>query len=489
MRLVPIAWVHIALAAVAAVALSVHGVRLFHDYERPEIPNAAFGSPDIYLITIDTLRADDTSVYGYGRGTTPNLEKFAQRSFTFDYYFANSNFTTASTSSIETGKRPWSHRVYHPGGFLRDQNQRETLAALLKQQGYYTAMISSNLWAAPFRHRTQESYDAVQYAFPKGLTGSRFRLSNIVGVNTQATLALSLFRAGVVIGQYLDVAFSGDQYPSPAEDVFERATGLLGRHHTSQPVFLWTHILPPHDPYWVPTPFRHRLVTEPVRNYEKFVVPDPERVNAGVSVQELHNAYDEMIVYADHAVGEFLDWLDRTHRLDRSIVIITSDHGELFDHDRLYHGGRDLYQGLIHVPLLIHLPGQKRGVRVDQLSQQIDLLPTVLDLIGGSVPSWAEGSSLRPALEEPRQDKRFIFSMALSPDRTFDPISKGTIAVIDNDFKFVRYLESGREQLYRYKTDRTEENNLVQAEPAVAQRMRGVLLLRLNEVNQRFSQR
>jgi len=487
-RLVPIAWLHIAIAIVAVIALAAHGVRPFRDYEHSGIPNGGSNSPDIYLITIDTLRAEDTSVYGYGRPTTPNLEKFAQRSFVFDDFFANSNFTTSSTSSFETGKLPWSHRVYHPGGFLRGRNQQETLPALLKRQGYYTAMISSNLWAAPFRHRTLESYDAVQYAFPLGVTGYRFWRSNLVGLNTQATLALSLLRAGVVIGQYLDNTLLGDLYPSPAEPVFERAKALLDRHDKQQPVFLWTHILPPHDPYWPPDSYRHRFVTEPSRNYAKFVVPDLEKLNPGLSLRELRASYDESILYADHCAGEFLDWLDRTGRLDRSIVIVSSDHGELFDHDRLHHGGPDLYQGLIHVPLLIHVPGQKHGVRLGQLSQQIDLLPTLLDLIGAPTPSWAEGTSLKPQLEAPHQSDRYVFSMALETNRIFDPITKGTLAIIDNDFKFVRYLGSGKEQLYRYKTDTAEENNLVQSAPEVAQRMRTILLEKLQEVNQRPSQ-
>jgi arylsulfatase A-like enzyme len=488
-RLVPIAWVHVALAVVATFALGAHGVRLFHDFENAGVPTGISNSPDIYLITIDTLRAEDTSLFGYSRPTTPNLEKFAQRSFNFNYYFANSNFTTSSTSSIETGKLPWSHRVFHVGGFLRDQNQQETLAALLKQRGYYTAAISSNLWAAPFRHRTLESYDAVQYAFPRGLTGFRFRRSNLIGVNTQATLALSLLRAGVVVGEGVDSVLFGARYPSPAEDVFGRATKLLERHDGPQPVFLWAHILPPHDPYWVPGPYQHKFVAESVQNYKKFVVPDIQTLPPGVTEEELRAAYDELMLYADHSVGDFLDWLDQTGRLDRSIVIVTADHGELFDHNRLYHGGPDLYNGLIHVPLLIHLPGQTHGVRVNDLSQQADLLPTVLDLVGAPVPSWTDGTSLKPALRESPLADRYVFSMTLGPNSIFAPVTNGTLAVMDDQFKLIRYLASGREELYRYKTDAGEEDNVVQSEPEVAKRMRSVLQEKLEEVNQRFSRK
>ncbi len=487
-RLILIAWVHIVAAAVAAAVLWVHGVRLFHDYERPSVVTTNSNSPDVYLISIDTLRTEDMSVYGYQRATTPNLEKFAQRSFAFDYYFANSNFTTPSTSSIETGKLPWSHGVYQLGGFLRGQNQHETLAGLLKRQGYYTAMISSNPLAAPFRHRTLESYDAVQFAVPMGITGFRWRESNLLGVNTQFTISISLLRGVSALFAYLDDVLWHDRYPYPAEDVFERAENLLTQHDQSQPIFLWSHIMPPHEPYWSPPSYRNHFVPHEIRNYEDFTVPDNQKLHRGVSLNELRAAYDEMIQYADRSTGDFLEWLDRTGRLDRSIVIITSDHGELFDHGRLSHGGPALYNGVIHIPLLIHLPGQKKGARIEELAQQADLLPTVLELIAAPIPSWTDGASLKPLLNAKSMPDRYIFSMNLERNRIFDPIAKGTVAVMDSDLKFVRYLESGKEQLYRYKSDAAEEHNLINSEPEAAERMRRVLFEKIKEVNQRFGE-
>ncbi len=487
-RLVPIAWFHIVLAIMAAATLWLHGVHLFHDYERPWVASAASNSPDIYLITIDALRADDMSVYGYGRATTPNLERFAQRSFTFDYFFANSNFTTPTTASIETGKLPWSHRVFQGGSFLRDRNKHETLPVLLKERGYYTAMISSNLLASPFRHGTLDSYDSVKYASPGGVTGFRFRASNLLGVNTQITLVYTLLRGmNIRVSTFLDTMIWGDRYLAPAEDVFERATKFLEGHNNSHPIFLWSHILPPHDPYWPPAPYRHRFISQEVQDYGNFLVPNPETLHRGATVEQLRNAYDEMILYADHSVGEFLDWLDRTGRLDRSIVIVSADHGELFEHNRLAHEGPDLYSGVIRIPLLIHLPGQKTGARIEEAGEQADLLPTVLDLIGAPLPNWTDGSSLKPAFAAKTVPDRYVFSMNLEPNSTFAPVTRGTVAVMDEEFKFVRYLESGKEQLYSYRTDEAEEHNLVESQPEVAQRMRKALLDKIEEVNWHFS--
>lgn len=481
-RMAPIAWAHVAIAVVVTPVLWFHGVRLFHDYENPSEQITAAHPPDIYLITIDTLRADGMSVYGYSRATTPYIDRFAQRSFVFDYDFANSNFTTPSTASIETGKLPWSHRVFQGGGFLRDRNSEETLSAKLKERGYYTAMISSNLLAAPFRHRTMGSYAATEYAAPIGSTGLRLRASNLLNSNAQFTFSFSLMRFAPPLTAALDRIIWGDRYPSPAEDVFRRATSLLERHESQQPVFLWAHIFPPHDPYWVPVPYRGEFVSKGVRSYDRFQLPGPS-VPRGIAVQELRNAYDEMVFYGDHSVGEFLGWLDRTGRLDRSIVVISSDHGEMFDHGRVAHGGQDLYNGLIRIPLLIHLPGQTKSIRVEEASQQVDLLSTLLDLIGAPIPKWSEGDSLKPLLEGKSLGDRYIFSMNLEPNRIFDSITKGTVAVMDNEYKFVRNLDFDREQLYRYRTDSGEEHDLIQSEPEIAARMRKVLLDKIEEVN------
>jgi len=486
-RMVPVFWLHVALAVVAVIALQGKGVRLFHDYVRPAQAGTSSQSPDIYLITFDALAARDTSVYGCPRATTPNLEKFAKRSFTFDNFFANSNFTAPTTTSMETGKLPWSHRVFQQGGFLRGQNQSENLAELLRRRGYYTAMITSNQWAAPFRHRTLESYDAVEYAEPLGLSGAWFRYSNLTGTNTQYTLYDALLKRLGRAMNYMDAMIWPRRYPAPAEGVFDRARALLERSDATHPQFLWTHILPPHDPYLPPPPFRSRFLDsdrltraydfQSLRNYA---------LPPGVSPAELQARYDEMVLYADHAVGDFLDYLDRTGRLNDSIVIISADHGESFEHNWFLHAGPPLYDDLIHIPLLVHLPGQSQSAHISELAQQVDLLPTLLDLIGAPVPSWTDGTSLKSSIAGKRNPNRFIFSMNLEPNGVFDPISKGTLAVMDDEFKYVTRLDAKQEEaIYRYKTDRLEQFNLIASEPDAAKRLHEVLVNKLKEVNAR----
>jgi arylsulfatase A-like enzyme len=485
-RLAPVAMVHIVLVVIIVIALVARGVYVFHDFVHPGTAVAASNLPDVYLITFDALRAQDMSVYGYERSTTPNLERLARQAYTFDFFFANSNFTTPATTSIETGKLPWTHRVFQLGGFLRGQAQQETLAGLLRQRGYYTSSIVSNPFASPIQHRTQGSYDAVSLALPQNGTGLWMRYTNLVGLNTLHTLLYTMLKSVGALRSCLDAIIWSDRYPSPAEPVFQRARDLDERQDISQPRFVWMHVMPPHDPYFPPLPYRGRfLSSSKLTRSRDFLGQRNDSTQRGVSVAELRARYDENIAYADHAVGDFLEWLDQTGRLDRSIVIVSADHGESFEHNWLLHTGPYLYNGLIQIPLLIHLPGQKHGSRFTQAAEQVDLLPTILDLVGGQAPSWSEGISLKPLFEGGRLPNRLLFSMNLDANSTFTPITQGTVAVIDNDFKYVAQLGTHEGSLYRYKTDSREEQNLIESDPTVAARMQDVLKKKLEEINKR----
>ena len=485
-RLAPVAGVHIVVIAAVAIGLVARGIHVFHDFVHPGTTIVASNLPDIYLITMDALRAEDMSVYGYERSTTPNLEKFAQQAYTFDFFFANSNFTTPATTSIETGRLPWTHRVFQLGGFLRGHAQQETLASLLRQRGYYTASIASNPFASPIQRRTQNSYDAVAFPLPQDGNGLWFRYTNLEGLNTLHTLSYTMLKSLGALRSYIGALIWSDRYPSPAEPVFDWVRNLVARQDISQPRFVWAHIMPPHDPYFPPLPYRGRfLSSSKLTHRDDFLGLRNDSRQRGVSVAELHGRYDENIAYADHVVGDFLDWLDQTGRLDRSIVIVSADHGESFEHGWLLHTGPYLYNSLIRIPLLIHVPGQKEGWRIPQAAEQIDLLPTILDLVGGQVPHGGEGTSLKPLLEGGQVPQRLVISMNLEANSVFMPITQGTVAVIDNDFKYVYQLSTREGSLYRYRTDPQEQQNLVESDPTVAARMKVLLENKLKEINGR----
>jgi len=288
------------------------------------------------------------------------------------------------------------------------------------------------------------------------------------------------------VRQYVDALVWSQEVPSPAEPVFNEVRSLLQRTDTRQPRFVWAHIMPPHDPYFAPLPYRGRfLSSSKLTHIYDFIGLNNDTLPPGASVAELRARYDEAIAYADQSVGNFLDWLEQTGRLDRSIVVVSADHGESFEHGWFKHSGPYLYNSLIRIPLLVHLPGQQHGLRISQPAEQVDLLPTILGLIGEPVPRWSEGISLVPALEGRPLPHRTLFSMNLEKNSIFESITRGVIAVIDDDFKYIQRLETHEALLYRYKTDPGEEQNLARSEPAIAARLRDVLANKLREVNSR----
>jgi arylsulfatase A-like enzyme len=483
-RLAPVAGLHVVAVAIVTVVLIARGVHLFHDFVHPGKTVVASNLPDVYLITLDALRADDMSVYGYNRSTTPNLERFARQAYTFDFFFANSNFTTPATTSIETGKLPWMHRVFQLGGFLRGQAQQETLGGLLRQRGYYTSSVASNPFAGPIQHRTLNSYDAIEFPLPQDANGLWFRYTDLVGLNTLHTMTYTMLKSLGAMRSYLSSLIWSDRYPSPAEPVFDWVRNLVSKPDISQPRFVWAHIMPPHDPYFPPLPYRGRFLTSSKLTHGRdFIGLRNDSPQRGVSVAELRARYDENIAYADQVVGDFLDWLDQTGRLDHSIVIVSADHGESFEHNWLLHTGPVLYNSLIRIPLLIHLPGQKEGFRIAQAAEQVDLLPTILELVGGTAPSWDDGISLKPVLEGRQLPQRLLVSMNLEPNSTFAPITQGTVAVIDDNFKYIYQLGTHQGSLYRYRTDPQENQNLIESEADVAAGMKGLLENMIKEVN------
>lgn len=494
-RLAPLGWLHLAFAVLCVLVLWTQGVHYFHNFQKPG--RMATGNlPDIYLITVDALRADGTSLYGYAKSTTPNLDRFAARSITFDNFYANSNFTTPTTTSIETGKLPWSHRVFQFGGSLSPQSRGENLAALLHDRGYYTAMLSANFVASPFRHGTLESYDAVDFAAPLGIEGAWLRWTNLIGTNAQSTLTYSILQRLFKFCQYLDSALWPGRYFAPADTVFARARALLERQDIHQPRFVWTHAFPPHDPYWPPNDVQGSDANGGHVPCRRIMISNPRKLPSGVAPGDVRACYDEMVRYADREVGSYLEWLQQTGRMKRSVVIVSSDHGESFEDGWYLHGGPRLQAGLIHVPLIVHLPasqsaqegpssGSEHSFRVQDPAEQADLLPTLLDFAGAPAPEWTDGISLRPALEGKPLPARYLFSMNLETDRARGAISKGTLAVMDRDFRLVRHLDSEKQSLYRCRD--SSEKDVIDSEKGAAARLQEVLALKLKQVNTLFA--
>jgi choline-sulfatase len=303
--------------------------------------------PDIFLITIDTLRADHLHCYGYHKIETPTLDKLCEDGIRFSQAFTPSPITNSSHATILTGLLPSLHGVTDFAIPLSITHP--TIAALLKEKGYRTAafigaVILDSRSLAPGFDRGFDFYDN----FPEH-SSLRTRWGTVE-------------RRGMTVIQHAEAWLSS--HPTGAR-------------------FVWVHLYDPHDPYEPPPPFS--------RIYKDHL-------------------YDGEIAYADSALGKFADYLKSRGWYENSVVIVVGDHGEgLGEHNEKTHG-IFLYDATTHVPLILKLPGRlERGRVVDQQVRTTDILPTVLDIVGVPAPSSLSGRSLMPYLASTGLNGRTAF--------------------------------------------------------------------------------
>src|SRR5215472_9643580 len=303
--------------------------------------------PDVFLVTIDTLRADHVHCYGFEKVATPTLDFLAKDGVRFAAAFTPSPITNTSHTTILTGLLPSAHGVTDFAVPLAGTHP--TLAEVLKKQGYQTAafigaVILDSKALAPGLDRGFDFYDN----FPQHSTGKS--------------------RWGRVERRGMDVV--------------QRAEKWLDGHRTG-PRFVWVHLYDPHDPYEPPPPYS--------QTYKD-------------------RLYDGEIAYADSALANFLAYL-KAHSLDdNAIIIVVGDHGEsLGEHHEDTHG-IFLYDSTLHVPLILKLPKKENaGAVIEAQVRTTDILPTVLDFTDAPKPEHLDGESLGPLLAKTETAQRVAF--------------------------------------------------------------------------------
>jgi arylsulfatase A-like enzyme len=332
----------------------------------PTTPAVAAGNRlNVLLVTIDTLRADHLGCYGYGRPTSPRLDAFAREAVLFTQAYTYWPKTRGSFVAMMTGRRDsqTGYNKEHP--VLRDFNP--TLASVLQAAGYRTLAVVDN------------GNVASDHGYAKGFESYRQTWQ-------EKALATEMDRARAITAAGVEV---------------------LGRPG-DRPFFLWLHYVNPHAPYSPPPPYDAAFLgpearTGPalpvVNDYRggiarKLAVPGQDRLGYYVA------QYDGEIATVDQEVGRVLDALRASPARERTLVVVTSDHGEsLGEHGYYFDHGEDLFDPTLRVPLLVAGPGLARGVKVDGLASTLDLVPTVLDVLKVSYPPDLAGASLLPALE------------------------------------------------------------------------------------------
>lgn len=406
---------------------------------------------NVILVTLDTVRADRLSCYGYERETTPNLDAFAAEAVRFDRAFSQTSFTPPSHASIMTSRYPSSHGLLWWDRQL--PTEPATVAATLKAAGYATAAFS------PLGMCT---HMGLGRGFDHVYEPGEFRTR----VDDQTTY-----------------------HVMPARELNKEVFRWLGAREADQPFFAWVHYYDAHRPYSVFAPDREfcrikdgALGNQTSLDYQLSRETRAERKLGAPQAAYLKDRYDSGLLGLDREVGSLLDELRAHDLLDDSVVIFTADHGEAFDEfeDEWFTHDPFLYDVVTHVPLLIRFPdGRFAGASRDALVELIDVVPTVLDYLDVELPQGMQGRSLRPVLEEsvPRGERfrEFVFSERQGKDKGpgGQPIDPGFRRSIRNDrLRLIVEVADDGVRMYDRGAEPTEQTDRYQASDPTAQRAR-----------------
>ncbi len=354
---------------------------------------------NLLVITIDTLRADHTGIYGYDGTGTPNIDDLGQKGVLFTDAISHVPLTLPSHCSLFTGNLPLNHGVRDNGYRLPDFNV--TLAEILKQKSYRTAAFVG--------------------AFP---LDSRFGLDKGFDVYDDSYGSTNPVR---------DLSF----IERKAEEVNRRAIRWI-TDNKENPFFVWIHYFDPHAPYEPPPPY---------------------------DLEYAGREYDGEIAYTDQVLGELLEIMDRQELTEKTLIVLTSDHGEGLGEHREKTHGIFIYDSTLRVPLIFSNPRILPESRV--ISEQIaliDVMPTVLDLMGWDSIPKTEGKSLKQVLTGKKSLSGracYIESVAAMLDRGWAPLQ----GIRTEDWK---YIDAPEPELYDLQNDPEENNNIIDKRPEIA---------------------
>jgi arylsulfatase A-like enzyme len=452
-----------ATVGAALGALSLAGA--VHGMGRPALispaTQAAAARPNIILISMDTVRADHLSIYGYARNTSPSLSEFAERATLYTRAIAASDITLSSHASMFTGLYPSWHGAYpvmpdFPYG--RPLGKSVTLAEILREHGYSTAGVVANHAFLQASMGLSQGFSVWDHRVP-------MRLS------TEHLPFYLREAARDVLGLVMDTS-AFDAYCMRADGVNREAEALLSGATHEHPFFLFLNYMDAHTPYVPPSPFRDLF---PGRNPRFRPAASHENLTFAVNLRQqrvteaqkrdLISQYDGGIAYLDSRLGELFEWLRKAGLYDNSLIIVTSDHGEAFgERDLMQHAEGFVYQNQVHVPLLVKFPGQHEPVQSAELVSHVDLMPTILDAAGIAPPANLPGRSLR----SPADPARVVFSEGrfLSDDETFR--LRGVRRAIYVGWSKLIVWSVGSVELYDLNNDPNELHNEYPADLANA---------------------
>lgn len=473
--------------------------------------------PNILLFVFDAMSARHLSLYGYPRQTTPSLQKFAERATVYHRHYSAGNFTTPGTASMLTGMYPWTHRAFNYRGMMARTLVERNLFHLVGNE-YARFAFTQNLWADILLdqfaadlefHPPSHAYSQVVYTLPQSSdiprdrTMAYYAFQDFLNLRVDDATAFpgSLLLASADLARALrsGAAHTSAEYPrglpTNHDFAYEHATLLDGISQLIQatlpsvsPYLAYFHLWSPHEPYNA----RREFVD--IFQDELQMAAKPRHPLAGGEYPDSHlrqkrREYDEFIADLDAEFGRVISELESSGSLENTYVVVTSDHGELFERGELGHASALLYASVTHIPLLIRAPEQRTRVDVHSLTSNLDLAPTILRIVGKELPNWMEGRLL-PGFGGSEDASRSIFPMVAKDNAAFRRIDHASFSILKGPYEMFFFTgypgHEDRFELYNLEQDPDELEDLSKKDITTASHLKAELLEAIDAANRNY---
>jgi arylsulfatase A-like enzyme len=435
------------------------------------------GSPNVILITMDTVRADHLPFYGYQRDTTPNLRKVLEEGVLYSHAIAPGDMTLSTHASIFTGLYATRHsaHVYSPpsigGRPLADKFR--TVAEILAEKGYSTLGIVANYGWLSHHFGLDQGFQYYDARSPVPFLGNAPIHSLRWGIRNVFTRFAS--------------PSDFDQRSRRAEDINKEVFIHLDKlKERDRPFFLFLNYMDAHNPYIPPAPFDviypGKDKTFTLAQYYKILgeVLSLKRQVTEKEYRHLISQYDGAIAYIDFHLGKLIARLKKLGLYENCLLIITSDHGEAFGRRDLFNHGVSVYQDAVHVPLIIKYPKNSPHTVINDTVSLCDLMPTILDIMGYEIPQGIDGRSF---LRQNHSDPREVVSESF-PDtdhcKWHPRLQRTQRAMFSGTLKFIEST-SGKRELYDLLKDPNEKVDLYKMDDDTSRELEAKLNHWLNE--------
>ncbi|HEV7732826.1 MAG TPA: sulfatase [Candidatus Binatia bacterium] len=423
-------------------------------------PNA----PDVVVVVLDTVRADHVSAYGYERPTTPNFDALAADGLLFLEAISPATWSLPSHASLFTGRFASAHAAHDEHRYLDPGSS--TLAETLAAAGWDTRSFTANAWIS----------DGLGMIRGFAWTDEAWRNGDVARSMHSMHRVLERFGIGPLDKGGAGVAATFDAW-------------FMARPADAPPAFVFLNFIEAHFPYHqLPASYLGRFTTTPLSTLRRlslqlvaaeFGGPAPDVETARVDATAM---YDAGILYADALLGQVVEAIRRRGTLDRTIIVVLADHGELLGEHGEFGHGHSVYEPVLHVPLLVRYPPVVRTGRASQPVSSAGVYATICDLLGIAVPPSVQAGSLLPSnrgrpAPGPGLAEQYASMLGSASDASGDPLLR-------HDRRFRAYRSgteklvvdsAGGQWLFDLQVDPGETRDVAAARPDRVTRLRSDL--------------